>query len=81
MKDLEKLDFSKSFRQAEDHVRLEKLNDEIKDLKGTVFKEVMQANSAFEKLIEQLPSDIQHHQSVNLENLIYAIGRIKASAQ
>lgn len=74
----EKLNFNSVTNMAADHVRHEKLKQEVADLKRNVFQESSAAENNFDKLLENLPEDIAEKNKLHLENLLYAIGRIRA---
>lgn len=75
--DMEKPDFKSVVNIAADHVRNEKLKLELSTLKQNVFTESNNAETNFEKLMTKLPSDIANDCALELENLLYAIGRLR----
>jgi len=74
---MEKPDFKSVTNMAETHVRHERHKLELSKLKENIFNESHSAERAFDKIMEKLPSDIANDCKIELENLLYAIGRIR----
>lgn len=74
----EKPNFNSITNVAADHVRTEKMKNEISELKRHIFSESNAAENSFNKILEKMPDDLAEKLSLDLENLLYAIGRIRA---
>lgn len=74
---MRKPNFNSVTNAAADHVRHEKMKQELATLKQHVFSESNSAENAFNKMLEKLPTDVSNDCALELENLLYAIGRIR----
>lgn len=74
---MSKPDFKSITNVAADHVRHEKMKLELSTLKNNIFNESHSAEKNFDKLFEKLPEDVANTCALELENLLYAIGRIR----
>lgn len=68
-------DVTTVINSAADHHRIESLQAEIKALKSAIWKESMTAITQFEKILD---AEDDRQKELAQENLVYAIGKIKA---
>lgn len=74
--------YLETIKVAEKHVLLESKDEQIKRLKHVMFKESDSAILSLERILDVIPEKFidDNKLNVDMENLAYAIGRIKASS-
>jgi hypothetical protein len=75
---MEKPNFNSVTNMAADHVRNDKTKLELTRLKEAIFNESNMAEKSFEKLMDKMSVEETNKCALELENLLYAIGRTKA---
>lgn len=75
---MEKPNFKSTTNEAASHVRQEELTEQLLYVKRKCFEESQAAERAFEKIVENLSVETANENAIQLENLLYAIGRIRA---